>query len=187
MLNQWDATRGPLATSGSPFNFMRPSIWSYSSYRKGPGTESNNICVWRINFSPVSGHKHSKNFAILECQSSTKTNREITVKKSFRFYNNNNNIFLFYYWTDEIFVTACLVLNKTVVVHYLIGCMSRRIFRKNLFSLVRIWVWDPFAIHLSLIHICMHVLLPGVDRVMPLQICFLLRLNYHCETVFVHS
>ena len=57
--------------------------------------------------------------------------------------------------------------------------MSRLIFPNNTFVLVRILVWDPFTVHFSLIHICTHVLLPDVDCIMPLKMCFILRLNYN--------
>lgn len=34
---------------------------------------------------------------------------------------------------------------------------------------------------------CTHALLPGVNSVMLLKICFLLRLNYRREAVFIHG
>jgi len=56
--------------------------------------------------------------------------------------------------------------------------MSRLTFPNNMFFLVRILVWNPFTVHLSLINVCTHVLLPDVGGIMPLKICFILRLNY---------
>jgi hypothetical protein len=50
VLNHWSPTRGPLGSSGSPFNFMWSSIWTCTSYKNLPGTDSNKIFSWRINF-----------------------------------------------------------------------------------------------------------------------------------------